>query len=69
MPALSITDPGWDIDDLGSIGHGVYQFQAAFIELQRNVFLSRIPRIDAEDDSLWKRDQRLERNTPKGCWG
>ena len=52
MPPLSVTDPGGNVNDLGSVGIGVDEFQAALVELQRYVLLAGVAGVDAEDDAL-----------------
>ena len=48
----SVAYPRGDLDDLGAVGHGVDQLEAALVQLQRDVLLPRVARVDAQDDTL-----------------
>ena len=50
----SVAYPRGDLDDLGAVGHGVDELEAALVQLQRDVLLPRVARVDAQDDSLKK---------------
>ena len=50
---MSIVDSGWNIDDFGTIGKRVHEFQTAFSsQFQRNVLLSGITSIETEQNPL-----------------
>ena len=51
MP-VSIIDPCRNIDDFRPVRQRMYQLQAAFIQLQRYVFLPRVACVQAKQDSL-----------------
>ena len=52
----SVAYPCGDLDDLGAVGHGVDQLEAALVQLQRDVLLPRVARVDAQDDTLKKEE-------------
>ena len=53
----SVAYPCWDLDDFGAVGHGVDQLEAALVQLQRDVLLPRVARVDAQDDALKKEEE------------
>ena len=50
----SVADLGRDLDDFGAVGHGVHQLEAPLVQLQRDVLLPRVARVDREDYTLKK---------------
>ena len=49
-----VADLGRDLNDFGAVGHGVHQLEASLVQLQRDVLLPRVARVDAEDYPLKK---------------
>ena len=54
----SVAYPCGDLDDFGAVGHGVDELEAALVQLQRDVLLPRVARVDAQDDTLKKQKIR-----------
>ena len=54
----AVADLGRDLDDFGAVGHGVHQLESPLVQLQRDVLLPRVARVDAEDYPLKKDGRR-----------
>ena len=66
----TVADLGGDLDDFGAVGHGVHQLEAPLVQFQRDVLLTRVARVDAQDYPL-KKDGRLNMRCyePWACIG
>jgi hypothetical protein len=57
---ISVGDFGGNVHHLGSVVHGMNELQFPGIESQRNVFLSRVATIQAENEALGRRENKFD---------